>query len=352
MKKIAVLSFYSGVVDRGVETFAFELSKRLAQSYQVTLFGGGKLNADKFLYKQVKFYPSTPKASKSILAKFYLDIQSLKILVFTIKCSRQIMSAKFDVLMPLNGGWQIVIVKLISKILRKKMLVSGHAGIGSDDAWNILFRPDVFVALTSAQMNWAKKLASDVRVILIPNGVDLHRFNPRVEGAKIPLPKPIVVCASALVPYKGVDLTIRAVGKTDNLSLLLLGDGQLKGQIDGLGKRLLGKRYLRMVIPYPKIPSYYCAGDVFTLASQTEAFGIAYVEAMACNLPVVTTKDPSRKEIVGDAGVLVNTKNINRYAKALCYVARAQFKNKPYAQSLKYSWNSVAKKYSALIDQL
>jgi len=75
------------------------------------------------------------------------------------------------------------------------------------------FRPDVFVALTSAQEAWAKRLVPEVKIVVIPNGVDLARFNPKVKPKDVSLPEPIVVCASALVPYKRVDLTIRAVAK-------------------------------------------------------------------------------------------------------------------------------------------
>jgi len=162
----------------------------------------------------------------------------------------------------------------------------------------------------------------------------------------------VVVCASALVPYKRVDLTIKAVAKTKNLSLLILGDGQLHGLIDTLGKRLLGKRYLRMVVPYAQIPSYYRAANVFTLASKTEAFGISYVEAMACNLPVVTTADDSRAEIIGPAGILTNPDNIEQYTKDLELAAKTNYKNVPYMQALKFSWNKVAQRYSDLIQEL
>ena len=231
-------------------------------------------------------------------------------------------------------------------------MVSGHAGIGSDDAANLFFRPDVFVALTKAETDWAKRLTPEVEIITIPNGVDLARFNPKVKSKTLPLAKPIAVCASALVSYKRVDLTIKAIAKTRSLSLLILGDGQLHGMIDTLGKRLLGKRYLRLVVPYEQIPAYYRAGNVFTLASQTEAFGISYVEAMACNLPVVTTADDSRAEIIGPAGILTNTSNIEQYAKDLELAAKTNYKNIPYMQALKFSWNKVAAKYSDLITDL
>lgn len=352
MKKIVILSFYSGVVDRGVETFAYEISKRLSQSFNLTLLCGGKLQPQKFKVKAIKSWASQPKSSKGLLGKFYLDVQSMKIVFFTIKSLNFLIKEKPKLVIPLNGGWQVVILKTLSKFLGFKILISGHAGIGADDAWNLLWRPDIFIPLTSAQSIWAKKLTPEVKMVVIPNGVDLHRFNPKIKPEMVSLQKPIVICASALVPYKRVDLAIRAVAKAGGLSLLVLGDGEQRGAIDSLGKRMLGKRYMRLSVPYQKIPSFYKSCDVFTLASQTEAFGIAYIEAMACNLPIVTTKDKSRTEIVGDAGILVNTNNLNKYAKALQYAAKKDFKNKPYSQSLKFSWNKIAENYVSVIQTL
>ncbi|MBI2327776.1 glycosyltransferase family 4 protein [Candidatus Curtissbacteria bacterium] len=361
MAKIAILSFYSQVVERGVETFALEIGKRLSQKHKVTVFHTGQQKTQNFAqiskssglnFVSIKMTSASPISSKGLLGKLNLDKQSFRILVFTLKVSPIIFKNKYDLIIPLNGGWQIAIVRILSKLTGSKILTSGHAGVGSDDAWNLLFRPDVFVALTSAQAKWAKRLAPEVKIALIPNGVDLANFNPKVKAKDIPLQKPVVICTSALVPYKRVELTIKAVAKAKDLSLLVLGDGEMRGVIDSVGKRILGKRYLRLVVPYDKMPAYYRAGNVFTLASKTEAFGISYVEAMACNLPVVTTYDSSREEIVGQAGILTNPVDIDQYAKDLKIASQTEYRNIPYNQALKYSWNKIAGKYSNLINQM
>ncbi len=353
MANIAILSCYSRIVERGVETFAFEIAIRLSKKHKVTIFQcGNPTPFQKYKAIQVKAFAATPKSSKGILSKIYLDLQSLKILFFSIKALPKIFKGKYKIIVVLNGGWQTVIYRLVSKLIKAKLIIPGAAGIGSDDAWNLLFRPDVFVALTSSQAYWAKKLAPEVQIVTIPNGVDLSRFNPKVKSKEVPLVKPIVICTSALVPYKRVELTVKAVAKTKNLSLLVLGDGEMRGTIDSLGKRILGTRYLRLTSPYKDIPGYYKAGTVFTLASKTEAFGISYIEAMACNLPVVTTADDSRAEIISDAGILTDPTNSDQYAKDLQLAAKTNYKNKPYVQALKFSWNKIAEQYLDLINQL
>ncbi|MCR4324897.1 MAG: glycosyltransferase family 4 protein [Candidatus Curtissbacteria bacterium] len=349
MHNIAILSFYSGVVERGVETFAFEIALRLSKKHQVTVFQGGNPKPfQKFKTTQIKANAKIPNAKRGVLGKFYLDYQSLKVLVFSARAIPLFLKGKYDFVICLNGGWQTAIFKIASKLTSTKVIIPGEAGIGSDDAWNILFHPDCFVALTMSQYDWAKKLSPEVNVTLIPNGVDLSKFNPKVRPRKINLPRPIVICTSALDPHKRVDQTIKAVAQA-KLSLLLLGDGQARGAIDSLGKRLLGKNYLRLKVPYSEIPAYYRAANVFTLASETEAFGIAYIEAMACNLPVVTTSDDSRAEIIGRAGILTDVSDIKQYAKDLVIATKSNYRNIPYDQSLKFSWNKVAQKYSNLL---
>ncbi|MDP2632582.1 MAG: glycosyltransferase [Candidatus Curtissbacteria bacterium] len=353
MQNIAILSYYSGVIERGVETFAFEIANRLAKNHNVTIFQAGNPKPfQKFKTIQIKTVIAKPQTTHGFLGKIYLDSHSLKILLFSLSMLPRIVKGKYKFLILLNGGWQTAILRVVTKLTKAKMIIPGEAGIGSDDAWNLLFRPDAFVALTTSQANWAKRLAPEVYTTIIPNGVDLSRFNPKVAAKKLPLVGKIVICTSALVPYKRVEATIKAVAYTKDMSLLVLGDGQMRGLIDSLGKRILGARYLRLVAPYDEIPAYYRAGNVFTLASKTEAFGTSYIEAMACNLPVVTTTDDSRAEIIGEAGILTDPTNIEKYSKDLQIAVNTNYKNKPYEQSLKFSWNKVAEKYSKLITTL
>src|SRR3990167_8743178 len=361
MSKIAFLSFYSGFVERGVETYVCDLGTRLAKKHDVTVFQGGKshlwyskakISKDKFKVIDFNCIGSTSKSANRFLRSFYLDWWSLKILLFSLKAAFKVARGRYDLVIPMNGGWQTVIYRLFSKLGNFKILVSAQAGIGRDDGWNLFWKPDIFVALTGAEEKWANHFAPEVRTALIPNGVDLFKFNPKVSLKKLTLKTPIVVCAAALDSYKRVDLTIKAVAKSKNLSLLLLGDGDSRGNIDALGKRLLGPRYLRLLVPHNELPRYYRAGSVFTLVSKTEAFGTSYIEAMACNLPIVATFDSSRQEIIGDAGILTNPEDVGQYARDLMLAASTNYKNRPYNQALKFSWNKITEKYEKVIANL
>ena len=60
-----------------------------------------------------------------------------------------------------------------------KLIISGQAGLGWDDKLNLWVFPDVFVGLTEYQCRWARKVNPFVKVIKIPNGVDLDSYIER-----------------------------------------------------------------------------------------------------------------------------------------------------------------------------
>lgn len=329
--KVAFLSFYQGFVNRGVETFVSETSKRL--------------NADIKTYQAEKI-TNIHDTSDTLPRKFFLDDQSLKILFFTVKIFPDLIKNKYDIILPTNGGWQTLLCKIACIFTGAKLVVSGQSGKGFDDRWNLLMHPDLFIALSGPAENWAKKYSKNV--IKIPNGVDLNKFNPGIKPAQIPLKRPIVLCVSALTAQKRIPLLIHAIASKNKFSLIVIGQGskEEKEKINHLGKSFLGDRFLLIEVRHSEIAPYYKACDVFTLpSSSSEAFGIVLVEAMACGLPVVATCDDVRKEIVGDVGVLVDPANTEEYSKALEVALNTKWGNKLRLQAENFSWDKIAKNY-------
>ncbi|KQW43805.1 glycosyl transferase family 1 [Pelomonas sp. Root662] len=147
------------------------------------------------------------------------------------------------------------------------------------------------------------------RIAQVPCGVDLDEFTPGDRLAarrRLGLPEDefIVLQLGRLVPRKGIDNVIRAVGRLDNTSggrpwrLLVVGGearepdealtpeiGRLRavareagvaGQVTFTGRR--DRHELR---------DYYQAADVFVTTPWYEPFGITPLEAMACGTPVI-----------------------------------------------------------------
>lgn len=298
-----------GVVDRGVEAYVKELSSRLNKKFHVEIFSGQ-------------------------------DSDSLQ----------KVINGKFDLVIPTNGRLQALKMSLGRLVGGYKTLTAAHAGIGKDEIWNLLTMPDVYVALTGFELNWAKKFKVNSKLAKIPNGIDLETFNPKGDKVDLGLNKPIVLCSGALEWYKHHDLAIQAASEL-NASLLIVGEGKLKNELKEMGNKLLGKkRFKIMEAEYSQMPSLYRSVSLFTLPSwDREAFGIVYLEAMACGLGVVAPDDLSRREIIGDAGIFTDVYNLQKYADSIEQALNKNWSDLPLKQAEKFSWDKIAEKYSELI---
>ena len=289
------------------------------------------------------------------MRRLYLDSPSRQIYQATKSILGQLKTQPPDILYPLNNGWQSILSKLFCLKHRTKLVLGGHSGPGWDDRINLWLCPDLFIAFSGSQAHWARKVNRHTPISVIPHGVDIDQFKPGTSPLKLDLQPPIFVTVSALsVPgragetAKNVDLTLKAVARLKQGSLLVLGGGPDEARIDQLGQELLGpRRYARFSVSHNVIHRYYQAADVFTLAPSTsEAFGLVYLEALACNLPVVTADDNLRREIIGPAGIFIkDPRDTQAYALGLHQAAITNWDNQPRRQAVKFSWDTVATQY-------
>ncbi len=350
------MNMYSGTVDRGAETFVHELAQRLSENHDVTLFQQGpKKGYEKYsvVRKYIEIDWSKSRIDNSFWGRFFVLYFHRKIAVFTLKSLRKIWKDKYDIVIPVNGGWQPAFIRIITWLYRGKMVIAGQSGIGWDDRNNIWSFPNYFIAKTSKAKRWAKKANPFLKnITYIPNGVDLGNFNPKGGKLETRLKPPVVLAVGALNKQKRIDLVIKTVSKLKNTSLLVAGEGEQK--YIALGKKLLGKRFQQLSVAHKEMPKVYRVAQVFTLVPEgTEAFGIVYVEAMATNLPVVAIDDEQRREIIGDAGLLIeDPENIDKFSKSLRKALSTDWGNKPRIQAKKFDWDDIARKYEQLFEQL
>lgn len=335
--KIAFFSLTQNFTQRGAETFVGELSKRLEKNYEVTI-----ITQNKPLLKRWPF-----------LWRLYIDPQGLQVLWFTIKNSPKVLKEKYNIVISLNGGWQVLLLRLATLLSGGKLIISGQSGKGWDDRVNLWSFPNCFIAISTRLMNWAKGVNPFVRVKYIPNGVDIDKFKPVGERINFNLEKPIILCVGALTHEKRVELAIKAVSKMQKGSLVVVGEGPLKEKLLNLGNKFLGTRFTLTSADFSEIQKYYRGADLFTLPSPWfRSFEIVIVEAMASNLPVVVNDDPIRVEIVGHGGLLVNPENEAEYVKALEKALSLNWGTEPRKQAEKFSWDIVAERYEELFLEL
>jgi glycosyltransferase involved in cell wall biosynthesis len=129
---------------------------------------------------------------------------------------------------------------------------------------------------------------------------------PRAWGqTDLALPQGKIVLAIArLVPQKGIDVAIRATAGLD-ATLVVLGEGPERPRLEALGREL----GVRLVLPgrVGDVASVLRRADVLVHPARWEGFGLALLEAMLAELPVVATRVSSIPEIVvdGETGLLV-----------------------------------------------
>lgn len=102
-----------------------------------------------------------------------------------------------------------------------------------------------------------------------------------------------------------------------NIYLVIIGDGELHSELVAYVTRhkLQNKVYLTGYVAHAV--NYLKAFDVFVFPSESEGFGIALLEAMALSLPAIVNKVEPLQSIVGDAGVVVDSLNIDAMVKAM-----------------------------------
>ncbi|MBI4037113.1 glycosyltransferase family 4 protein [Candidatus Daviesbacteria bacterium] len=294
--KIAILSFYSGQVDRGVETWAKNLKEKL-KDFDIEIISG--------------------KAEETYFTNVLRNIKRW---------------AKTDIVVPTNGRSQVFVCRLVSWITRRPMVVFGHSGPGADDKWNLLCSPNIFVAFSDSQKKWAESHRLPwTKVVKIPHAVDTKIFTPPLKKPR----KKIVLCVAANSPDKRVDL-VRSAAEMIGYKFVGVGKGSDKQ------------------VTHQKMPEVYKEADVFCFVPQPwEAFGLVFLEAMASNLPIVTIDDPVRREIVGDAGIFVKDPTVGEELSYAIFDAYDKsWGDKPRKQAEKFSWDKVVKKYEDLFATL
>lgn len=178
----------------------------------------------------------------------------------------------------------------------------------------------------------------DDKVNVIYNGVDTSIFKPLrdfdiPEALQTLKGKKIALFVGHFGLRKGLPFVIEAMKKVKenvkDAALVCIG-----GVPSWLGNKNDYWSYLRSIVeknglqevvylldkvPNASLPSYYSMATVFVLPTYYEAFGKVIIEAMACGLPVITTKRGGNEEAVSDgvSGLLVNYGSVKELAEAI-----------------------------------
>ncbi|HET7189602.1 MAG TPA: glycosyltransferase, partial [Gemmatimonadaceae bacterium] len=141
------------------------------------------------------------------------------------------------------------------------------------------------------------------RITVIPFGIDPARWDatPAVGARAAAIRaglggRPLVLFAGRMVPYKGVDILLRALVDT-TAAAIVVGRGPSLAGWKALARELKLDDRVTFAgeVPHDELAALYHACDMFALPSVTraEAFGYVQLEAMCCARPVISTRLPS-----------------------------------------------------------
>jgi glycosyltransferase involved in cell wall biosynthesis len=199
--------------------------------------------------------------------------------------------------------------------------------------------------------------APEARTLVLRNGVDLKRFTPvdRVAArAALGVEGFVLLSVGSLIARKGHELTIEALTRHRDCTLLIAGQGPMRGELEALAHRLGVADRVRFLgeIPHAELPKVYSAADVMVLASAREGWANVLMESMACGVPVLATDVNGTRECIRSpaAGVLLR----NRTAAALAGVLEKLRAAMPTREATRrysegFGWEEVGRANRALL---
>ncbi len=162
-------------------------------------------------------------------------------------------------------------------------------------------------------------------ITVIPNFVCPSEYMrnpvPHLRSKLAPDDEPLLVHVSNFRPVKRpvdcVEILARVLEKNMKARLVMVGDGSERPNAEHRARCLGVYEKCSFVGKQPKIVDYLSVSDVLLLPSEQESFGLAALEAMACEVPVVASRVGGIPEVVTDreTGFLSEVGNIEKMAE-------------------------------------
>lgn len=335
--------------------FAVELARRLDNYFEVELLSGAECGSfsrplDFLPRRNFGFAPSL--ASRLGPGWFQQSKVAVDRVTSFLPCVSYLLNNPADLILPQDGYSGLLAATCLRKIRQTPILFTEHNGMsnrGRNLERNLALKPDRLITLNPAIAKAARRLAPAQVIETIPLGVDLTEFNPAGKILNTGLSKPCAIAVETLDRQsdRRIELTIEAVSKVPNLSLLICGEGTDRSYFQDLGDRLLGReRFQIRSFAYAQMPQVYRSASIFTSAGVSESCGLKYIEAMACGLPVVATDDAVRRYLIGRGGITCDVTNLDVYTSCLqSAIAKHWYQQQPRQNALKFSWQGITLLY-------
>jgi len=236
----------------------------------------------------------------------------------------------------------------------------------------ILLKADKIFCVSNFTQQQIRNKIKFKNTVVINNGINFNNFNSEKKQTKEK--NKIILGVGALKNRKGYDVSIRAVAELKNIfpdfKYYIVGDQSEKKYFDYLKSIIKEKKLTENIIFLQNISdqeliNLYNQADVFILTPKVikdtkfEGFGLVYLEAGACNLPVIGSLGCGAEDAIqnNQNGILVNSENIQEIYLALKQILTNQELARKMGdkgkQMAKISdWKNVFKKYQKFYENI
>ena len=207
-------------------------------------------------------------------------------------------------------------------------------------------------------VNVFSKLYSN-KIKVIYNGVDLTSFN-KLKLNKKNNKTISIISVGNLVKSKGFQLLIKSISKLNSKTniyyLTIVGEGKERKSLEKLINKLKLNSHVKLLgsINNDLLDHELSKHDIFVLATKRETFGIVFLEAMACGLPIVAPRIAPLTEFINDTScIFFNKYDIRSLSNAITKASHNNWDTRKIVKNAeKYSIKEVAKSIEILYDSL
>lgn len=199
---------------------------------------------------------------------------------------------------------------------------------------------------------------------VIPNFIDFERFQrtnkEHFKKAIAPMGEHILLHISNFRKVKRIEDVVHMfniVRKQTAAKLLLVGDGPERESIEMLCRKLNLCEHIRFLGKQDAVEELLAIADLFVLPSEQESFGLSALEAMACQVPVISSNAGGLPEVNvnGITGFTSNVGDVEDMAtKALYLLANAdileQFRAAALQQAQKFALDNIIPLYEKVYE--